>query len=396
MQIVQLANREKMEQDDFLKEVKEREFPTEALQKAEKKGGTEEIYVLEEEEVKAVALLLPLKNRKASIRCLVVRPEERRRGYGKKLLQFLCRECSRRFDTLYGFSHGEEGVEFYKACGFVNSHMETDATYLKRMLDSQIDVKKVVDMAMEAGRILLKNGAEIFRVEETITRICRHFDVETVEIFTLSHAIFVSAEDGMNQTYTKVQQVPLSSPHLGIVTEVNSLSRKIEAGEIELFQAVEILKEIDRMPPKKSYFQILAAGMGSGFFGYLLGASQVESLIAGGIGALLYVWVLFSRKHRISKIITNIAGGMIITTLALLAGQIPLPFSIRLEGMIIGAIMPLVPGLAFVNAIREIADSDFLAGTVRMIDALLVFVYIAVGVGITLSAYSKMMGGVGL
>ena len=46
--------------------------------------------------------------------------------------------------------------------------------------------------------------------------------------------------------------------------------------------------------------------------------------------------------------------------------------------------MPLVPGMGFVNAIRDIADSDFLSGTVRMIDALLVFVYIAIGVGITL------------
>ena len=56
--------------------------------------------------------------------------------------------------------------------------------------------------------------------------------------------------------------------------------------------------------------------------------------------------------------------------------------------------MPLVPGMAFVNAIRDIADSDFLSGTVRMIDALLVFVYIAIGVGITLSLYNNMMGGV--
>ena len=62
--------------------------------------------------------------------------------------------------------------------------------------------------------------------------------------------------------------------------------------------------------------------------------------------------------------------------------------------MIIGAIMPLVPGLAFTNAIREIADSDFLSGTVRMIDALLVFVYIAVGVGTTLSIYNSFTGGV--
>ena len=61
--------------------------------------------------------------------------------------------------------------------------------------------------------------------------------------------------------------------------------------------------------------------------------------------------------------------------------------------MIIGALMPLVPGLAFVNAIRDIADSDFLSGTVRMIDAILVFVYIAIGVGVTLSIYNNMFGG---
>ena len=95
-----------------------------------------------------------------------------------------------------------------------------------------------------------------------------------------------------------------------------------------------------------------------------------------------------------SKIIVNLVGGVVITALALLARQIPFWETLRLEGMISGAIMPLVPGMAFVNAIRDIADSDFLSGTVRMIDALLVFVYIAIGVGITLSLYNNMMGGV--
>ena len=47
-----------------------------------------------------------------------------------------------------------------------------------------------------------------------------------------------------------------------------------------------------------------------------------------------------------------------------------------------------------VNAIRDIADTDFLSGLVRMIDALLVFVYIAIGVGVTLSIYNTMMGGI--
>ena len=147
------------------------------------------------------------------------------------------------------------------------------------------------------------------------------------------------------------------------------------------------------MPPVKGYFQVLAAGAGSGFFGYLLGASVTESAVSFVIGCILYIWVLKAKRHQIPKIMVNIIGGMIITVLAILALHLSFLGNVRMDGMIIGSIMPLVPGLAFVNAIRDIADSDFLSGTVRMIDALMVFVCISVGVGITLSFYNNMIGG---
>lgn len=311
-----------------------------------------------------------------------------------------------------GTGNCAKSIGFYEKCGFANSHilanfftdnyrepiyedgvLLTDMVYLKKSLDSEIDVKKVVDIALEAGRILLKNGAEIFRVEETITRICHRFHVEHVDIFTLSHGIFISAENGLEEAYTKVKHVPLSAPHLGIVAEVNDLSREISGGYVSMEEAEERLKEIDRIPPKKDYFQILAAGVGSGFFGYLLGATALESMIAFCIGCILYMWVLAGKKHNMSKIIINIVGGVIITTLAICAKHVPIFGEVKMEGMIIGSIMPLVPGVAFVNAIRDIADSDFLSGTVRMIDAILVFVYIAIGVGFTLSVYNNMIGG---
>ena len=84
------------------------------------------------------------------------------------------------------------------------------------------------------------------------------------------------------------------------------------------------------------------------------------------------------------------------TSLALLAQQLHLFGMIHLEGIIAGAIMPLVPGVSFVNAIRDIADGDFLAGTVKMINALMVFVYIALGVGITLNVFQGLLGGLSL
>lgn len=255
------------------------------------------------------------------------------------------------------------------------------------------DVKQVVDIALEAGRILLKNGGEIFRVEETITRICNHFGVEHVDIFTLSHGIFVSAENEKGDAYTKVKHIPLSGAHLGIVAEVNELSRQITSGKVTLKEADMRLKEIEKLPAKGWQLQILGSGLSAACYGFLLGATLTESLVTFVIGCLLYFWVILAKHCHLSKIVINLMGGMLITVLAILARMILSPAVLRFDGMLIGAIMPLVPGLAFTNAIRDVADSDFLSGTVRMMDALMVFVYIALGVGIVLTTYNNMTGG---
>lgn len=262
--------------------------------------------------------------------------------------------------------------------------------------NDNVDIRKVLELALEAGRVLLRNGAEIFRVEETIDRICWSFGIEEVDSFVLSNGIFLTAYKQGKETFAKVKHIPMAGIHLGIVTEVNHLSREIAAGNIGLEEASERLREIEKLPPKKSIYQVLAAGLGSGCFCYLLQANLWECLMAFSVAALMYIFVIFAQKHSMSKIIINIVAGGIITVLALAVTHLSLPFTISLDKIIIGAILPLVPGVAFTNAIRDIADSDFISGTVRMIDAILVFVYIAIGVGFVLSAYNNILGGVAL
>ncbi len=197
-------------------------------------------------DVCAVCVVELLKNRKCELKTIVTRKEEQGKGYAKYLLRHVCEHYGNQCDTMYaGTGNRRKTLEFLGKCGFVNSHIVanyypehyrepiyeggvrlTDKIYLKKQLDSEVNVKKVVDLALEAGRILLKNGAEIFRVDETMTRICQRFHVEYVDTFILSHAIFISAENGMEETYTKVKQVPLSSSHLGIVAELTGFPKR--------------------------------------------------------------------------------------------------------------------------------------------------------------------------
>ena len=83
------------------------------------------------------------------------------------------------------------------------------------------EMHRVLELALEAGRILLRNGAEIFRVEETIEHICKRFGVEAVDSFVLSNGIFLTAYSKGKENFAKVKHVPMAGIHLGIVTEVN-------------------------------------------------------------------------------------------------------------------------------------------------------------------------------
>ncbi len=363
--------------------------------------------------ITTVAVVVVTGNRKCELKNIATIEEERGKGYGSILLKYICEHYGESCDEiLVGTGKVPRSIRFYENCGFELSHTVVDffvenynepiyddgihlvdMVYLRKKLETVIDVKRVVNFALEAGKLLLRSGAEIFRAEETIVRICNRYHIDEVNVFTLGHAIFITAGTGKEDAYTKVINVPLPSTHLGIVARVNALSREISAGGMTIEEAEEKLEEIQKTPLLNSKLQILGGGLGSGCLGYLLGASLTESMMAFFIGCILYVWLLAAKKMQVSKIITNIIGGVIITTLALFAQDMSSVAELQLSGMISGAIMPLVPGVAFTNAIRDIADSDFLSGTVRMIDALLVFVYIAIGVGFILTFYNLILGG---
>ena len=206
--------------------------------------------------------------------------------------------------------------------------------------------------------------------------------------------IFLTAYNEGQEMYARVKHVPSKGTHLGIVAEINDLSREITAGHVTVDEAHARLEEIEKIPPKSPMHQIIAAGVGSAAFCYLMRGNVYDALITVFIAGILQAGLVLASKVHISKIITNLVGGGLITALAIIATEIPWPFTLNLSNIIIGCIMPLVPGVLFVNAIRDVASSDFISGIVKLLDALLVFVYIAIGVGCVLTVYTQLWGGV--
>ena len=257
---------------------------------------------------------------------------------------------------------------------------------------------EVLEVASEAGHILLENGAEISRVEDIMARIASHYGVDSGNFFVLSNGIFTTGvmdkvrhSGGQAQTYANVEFIPIKGIQLSKVVAVNRLSYDISYGMCSLEQARERLKIIRESPPKPTWERILGSALGSAGFCAVFGGSWLDCAACFVVGALLFAYILFVSGRFLSKIVGGISNALLVTLLCGVFHRIG--FGTGLSNMIIGAVMPLVPGVPFVNGIRDLANSDYIAGLTRLTDAILGFLCIAFGVAFTFMVDGWISGG---
>lgn len=239
-----------------------------------------------------------------------------------------------------------------------------------------------IEVALKAGLLLLSSGAEIWRVEETIHRILEGFGLSNEDIFVMSNGMFFTIEMGDGQTYAKVSHVPIRGTKLYMIAEVNELSREICAKKIGADAALQRLKAIETMKGKKLFTLVLAAFCGSGSFSFLAGMNFADAFVSGMSGMVVFLvlyFLSFGKKHKMhSKLTLNIIGGMIAVLMTTAFFKMGIGESMNVA--MTGAIMPMIPGVGLVTAVRDLANSDYIAGLVRLFDALLITFGIAIGV----------------
>ena len=254
------------------------------------------------------------------------------------------------------------------------------------MIDGQENSERILNLASEAGHLLLQNGAEISRVEDTMERIATHFGERNENFFVLSNGIFTTGK-----SYANVKFIPIKGARLDKVVAINQFSRDVAAGKFTLEQAEQRLEEIRRMPEKPLWEQFAAAALGSGAFCAIFGGSLLDCAAALVVGTLVYLFLALVCAPSWPKALSNICGGVLGTGLCISFSH--LGFGQNLGNMVVGSLIVLIPGVAFTNGLRDIAGEDYLAGITRLLDALMVFLCIALGVCLAFILQSAVEGG---
>ena len=253
------------------------------------------------------------------------------------------------------------------------------------MMTETTEQEKALRLATEAGHVLLENGAEISRVEQTMEHIATAYGVSDESFFVLSNGIITTGRQ-----YARAEFIPIRGTQLSRVVEVNQLSRDVSAGRVPLDELASRLQAIRTGKGKPWWEVILGIALGVASFSILFGGSLVDAAATFACGLLLGAFMTFVGAH-LSRIFGNLLGGLVGGLLCVLA--VTLGFGEHLPNMIIGTIIALVPGVPFTNGMRDLANEDYIAGATRLMDAFLAFLCIALGVVLAFIVEGLFAGG---
>ena len=257
------------------------------------------------------------------------------------------------------------------------------------MEDSEI--KKLLRLCRRASQMVIQNGGETYRAEQIVKHICRAYGVQS-DVFATTTGIILSIQnEGGEDTQTALVRMEKRSTDLDKLNGINDLSRRIEAAELDVDEALQAIEEIASRRPQKGWVQVLAGGISGGFFTLLFGGNAFELCVSILCGVLMQSMALLLQKASSTMFLTNLLGGALTAMIAL--ASVNLFGTGRIDPIIIGAIMPLLPGLALTNALRDTINGDLISGVARGVEALLASVAIAVGVGVILTLWISLGGG---
>lgn len=255
-----------------------------------------------------------------------------------------------------------------------------------------MNYKLLVDTAALAGEIMLSSGAETYRVEDTMHHIIKTADTDSMEVIALLTSIIVTVNDkSLEQPITVMKAVNERTTNMSTIIRVNDISRKYCGQEITLEEAYERLQNVKEKQYNRTLYNLATVGIAVGFT-MMFGGGIKEVLVTILVGVFLAGIITMGKIAKWDGILVNALSGIVIAMISILCKEYLIPDLDR-DIVIVGSIMPIVPGVAITNAIRDTLQGDYISGCARILEAFLVAAFVAVGIGLGMVLTSQLLGG---
>lgn len=269
--------------------------------------------------------------------------------------------------------------------------MKKEADYeALHLQDADMDtLTSLVAAALDLGEQLLICGGEVSRVEDTMIRLLHAYGAESVDAFTITSSIVLTAYFPGKGSVTQTRRISSNQFNLTALEALNDLSRRacaLRMGPEDLRRELERINGL----PTYAFWQICGIwALISGSFSLFFGGAWIDGLVAAGIGVILCVAQAMLLRLEVNRyfstVLCSVLGGLL-SNFVFSATLAVNPAMIN-----IGIIMLLIPGIALTNAIRDIFSGDTISGVLRSSEALVISVAIAWGFAVTASAGPEVL-----
>ena len=198
--------------------------------------------------------------------------------------------------------------------------------------------QKLINLIGEIGRLLLKYGAEIYRVEESLLRMCKSYGYQNVEVFALPTYFTLTIETHDYHTFTLSKRTQQNRVNLEKLYELNNLVRNVCCNRPNYHTLKAQVNEIINIPTNMKLV-FWGYGIGTASFTTFFGGGISETICGFFIGLILYFFIWIIEILEINNLVCTLLSSMLLTIIAIACNKIG--FIDNLQAVIIGCLMIL-------------------------------------------------------
>lgn len=260
----------------------------------------------------------------------------------------------------------------------------------KKNIEDNIDYNLLVDTTILVGEIMLKNGAETCIVEQIMEKLLKTTNMKHIETVVTTTSIVVTLSDPKIEHITAVSRIHEISTNLNRIYNTDKLVDSYCNGKINLKELFHELKKLKQFNQYKQILKNIALMLIPPSFTIMLNGTWLDAISATICGVFL---IILNKLFSFVKTNDFIKNSFIIFVITIISEVLNRVIGSSIENVIIGVMMPYVPGIAITNAARDSLSSDYMSGAARLLNAFIQAFAVALGVFVGMSVGHQILGG---
>ena len=251
--------------------------------------------------------------------------------------------------------------------------------------------KKILELAVTVGERLVFNGCATHRIEEQVHKVLSVYQFTNKEVFVSTSSIIVTVDSQEAGLLTMVKQAEKKGMNTERIALIEGIVTNFSKGNIGADAAIKELRGIAEKSTYALHMIVIAFALSGAFRSFMFGGTLYDFLAAIAVGACVGITLQYLNTQKLPSFLVTMAAGFIVGFVTVLLRNFHI--GTNLDKIIIGSLITFAPGVPLAHAVNDVLNGEQLSGWIRVLEAILTGVAIAVGIAFALYFWA-IIGGV--